>query len=385
MNNIQAASDVFRCGSPIGTRHLTVRYVVMVIVLGVLQVGTYFILRAEIEISHSLGAVYAETANQRSLLQGSSTLSGKLVGATQDKQRNEVRSQLKEMIASLEKTHKDLLREESDKQGLPQVARAIYFDPPWLFDGEFNKYVTELRALAEAPDDELSRENPHFQNIRVAAMSGRMVDALNRIALAYQKSDDEKADFLQWLAIWAAGSTILVLVLSVMFVFRPMARRVKQDIDLLWRLKGNLERLLAERSTLAEKHANSLAISEALYRSLVDNSSLKVNRKDLEGRFTFVNDSFCKYLGKSREEIIGKTNFDFLPADAAEKYQRYEKQIIDQGGIVRSVEPAHSADGTVGYVEVLKAPVKDANGEITEIQTVFLDVTERMEAARNRA
>lgn len=349
--------------------------------MGVLQVGTYLILRAEIEISHSLGTVYAEIATQRSRLQGSAVLSGRLAGATDDKDRAETRAKLNEAIASLEETHKDLLREEADRQGLPQVAREIYKEG---FDSAFKTYVGELRTLAATPDAELSRENGHFKNIRATAQSGLMVDALSRIAEAYQKSDDERTHFLQSLAIWTAVSTILVLFLSVVLVFRPMARRVKQDIDLLWRLKGNLERMVVERSILAEKHANALAISETLYHSLVDNFPLRVNRKDLEGRFTFVNDSFCQNLGKTREEIIGKTNFDFLPAEVAEKYQRYDRQIVEGGGIVRTVEPVHMADGSIGYIEVLKAPVKDANGDIREIQTVFLDVTERAEAVRCR-
>ena len=186
----------------------------------------------------------------------------------------------------METTHQDLLSDESGKHGLPQVVRAIYFDPPWLFDSQFQKYIAELRALAKEPDSELSRSNPHFQAIRQTAMSGDMVDALNQIASAYQKRDDQETDFLQWWAIWDAGSTLLVLVLSVVLVFRPMVRRVRQDIDLLWRLKGNLEQLVAEHSALADKHASALAISEALYRSLVDHFPLQVNRKDLQGRFT---------------------------------------------------------------------------------------------------
>ena len=341
MNNSPGTSDVLKYGSPISTRHLTIRYVLTFVLLAGLQLGTYFIFRAQIEISRSFGAVYAEIANQRSLLQGTSALSGKLVSDDADQQeRDRVRSKINETIASLQTTHQDLLIDKSGKQGLPQVVRAIYFDPPWLFDSQFQTYIAELRALAKEPDTELSRSNPHFQAIRQTAMSGRMVDALNQVASEYQKRDDQETDFLQWWAIWDAGSTILVLGLSVLLVFQPMVRRVHQDIDLLWRLKGNLEQLVAERSALADKHASALAISEALYRSLVDHFPLQVNRKDLQGRFTFVNDSFCRFLGKERQEIIGKTNFDFLPADLAEKYQNYEKQVVEEGGIVQALEQA---------------------------------------------
>jgi cytochrome b subunit of formate dehydrogenase len=72
-------------------------------------------------------------------------------------------------------------------------------------------------------------------------MSGHMVDALNQVASEYQKRDDQKTAYLQWLAIWSAGSTIAVLLISGLFIFRPMARRVQQDIDTLWRFNENLK------------------------------------------------------------------------------------------------------------------------------------------------
>lgn len=345
--------------------------------------GNLFDLPHQIKISHSIGAIYAKTANQRSLIQESALLSRKLVVTSDEEEQSRARSHLNETILSLEKTHQDLLNDRSGKHGLPQEVRAIYFDSPWLLDSQMQKYISELHALAEAPGSELSRSNPHFLEIYDAAMSGPMVDALNEVVSAYQKRDEEKTDFLQWWAIWDIGSTVVVLVLSGFLIFRPMARRVRQDIELLWQFNENLEQLVAERSALAERRASEAAISEALYRSLVDNFPLQVNRKDLEGRFTFVNDSFCRFLGKAREEIIGKTNFDFLPAELAEKFQRYERRVMETGEIIQTLEEqARFTDGNPRYLEVLKTPMRNANGEIVEVQTVFLDVTERVEAER---
>ncbi len=57
--------------------------------------------------------------------------------------------------------------------------------------------------------------------------------------------------------------------------------------------------------------------SEALYVSLVENLPVQVLRKDLGGKFTFANKSFCRLLHKAPEEILGKNDFDFYPADLA--------------------------------------------------------------------
>src|SRR5438105_4558936 len=65
-----------------------------------------------------------------------------------------------------------------------------------------------------------------------------------------------------------------------------------------------------------------LVTSEAFYHSLVENLPQNILRKDLEERFTFANQRFCAMLGRSLEQVIGKTDFDFFPPALAEKYQR---------------------------------------------------------------
>jgi len=57
--------------------------------------------------------------------------------------------------------------------------------------------------------------------------------------------------------------------------------------------------------------------SEALYHSLVRTLPQNILRKDLQERFTFANQQFCRVLGKEVEEIVGKTDFDFFPRELA--------------------------------------------------------------------
>ncbi len=62
--------------------------------------------------------------------------------------------------------------------------------------------------------------------------------------------------------------------------------------------------------------------SESLYHSLVETMPQGVFRSDLKGRFTFANQTYCKYYRVKPEDILGKTDFDFYPEEAAEKYWR---------------------------------------------------------------
>ena len=117
--------------------------------------------------------------------------------------------------------------------------------------------------------------------------------------------------------------------------------------------------------------------SELLYHSLVENLPQNIFRKDAEGRFTFVNDGFCRELGKTREEIIGKTDLDLFPKALAEKYYKDDQALMKKGEPYETVE-AHYVPGQGKiYVQVVKNPLKDTNGNIAGIQGIFWDVTER--------
>ena len=133
----------------------------------------------------------------------------------------------------------------------------------------------------------------------------------------------------------------------------------------------------AEARVRVEK---ALRESEAFYHSLVRTLPLAIFRKDFEGHFTFCNDLFCEALGRSREEIIGKTDADFFPEELARKYRADDERVMREGRPIVEVEANQPPDGSVRYVEVLKSPVRDAAGEILGVQGAFHDVTQRREA-----
>ena len=130
----------------------------------------------------------------------------------------------------------------------------------------------------------------------------------------------------------------------------------------------------------------TLRDSEALYSSLVENLPVQVLRKDLAGRFQFANRSFCALLGKPLEEIISKTDFDFYPAELAQKYQDDDRRVAESRHLFECIEK-NEWYGEIRDVQVMKSPVRDAQGRVVGVQAVFWDVTERVraEAAMARA
>ena len=119
-----------------------------------------------------------------------------------------------------------------------------------------------------------------------------------------------------------------------------------------------------------------LSASEAFYHSLVESLPQNILRKDLDGRFTFVNSRFCETVGLPRESVIGRTDFDLFPAELASMYQADDRRVIQTGETWESVEEHQSSAGPIS-VQTTKTPIRDENGRIIGIQCIFWDVTER--------
>ncbi len=124
----------------------------------------------------------------------------------------------------------------------------------------------------------------------------------------------------------------------------------------------------------------TLRDSEAVYLSLVECLPLSVLRKDLRGRIQYANNLACEQMGVSVKEVIGKTDFDLFPAELAKKYMADDRAVIQSGKLHHDVERHQSADGKQNHVEVWKAPVHSAHGDVVGIQVMFWDVTDKKNA-----
>jgi PAS domain S-box-containing protein len=121
----------------------------------------------------------------------------------------------------------------------------------------------------------------------------------------------------------------------------------------------------------------ALQQSEALYHSLVETLPLQVWRKDRESKFTFGNQRFCEALSCAPSELIGKTDFDFFPAELAKKYRDDDAAVLASGKTLDTTEDHVTPRGERLHVQVVKVPLFDAHGETVGIQGIFWDVTER--------
>ncbi|MGE3310572.1 MAG: PAS domain S-box protein [Limisphaerales bacterium] len=149
------------------------------------------------------------------------------------------------------------------------------------------------------------------------------------------------------------------------------ARVVRDELGRVKFYEGTVQDITDRKAAEEKVHT-----SEILYHSLVEELPQNVFRKDRNEQFIFANSRFCETVGLPPEKVLGKTDLDLFPPELAHKYQADDQRVMAEGRSVRQTERNVTADGAVHWVEVIKTPLRDANGEISGIQGIFWDVTD---------
>ncbi|WP_278036256.1 PAS domain S-box protein [Flavobacterium nitratireducens] len=125
-----------------------------------------------------------------------------------------------------------------------------------------------------------------------------------------------------------------------------------------------------------EKAQKLLEENKQLLQSIIDNTSSPISIKKLNGEYLLINKNFGELFGTTNEQIIGKTDYDFLPKEIAEAYRNSDLEVAKKLIEIKSEETITQKDGVHTYIAV-KYPLYDASGRIYAIGGISTDITER--------
>jgi PAS domain S-box-containing protein len=99
--------------------------------------------------------------------------------------------------------------------------------------------------------------------------------------------------------------------------------------------------------------------------------------KDTRGRFLLVNKAMAEVSGRGQEALIGLTDEELLPPEVAERCRKSDAEALRRGGPVYSDESYIDRNGETRFLDVVKCPICDSNGELKGLVGVARDITER--------
>lgn len=97
--------------------------------------------------------------------------------------------------------------------------------------------------------------------------------------------------------------------------------------------------------------------------------------KDNAGVYLTANEAFLVRVGKRREDVIGKTDFDFWPKEYADKYRADDQEVMSSCLQKRVEETVPDLQGNILWVETIKTPVYDDAGTLLGVAGVARDIT----------
>ena len=118
--------------------------------------------------------------------------------------------------------------------------------------------------------------------------------------------------------------------------------------------------------------------------ALLRHSEDSIFFKDMDGKFALVSDAKARKSVVHREEMIGKTDFHFLPPEEAQKCRDDEIFVMETGkSLVDKEEELSRRDGTKSWISVSKFPWKDSDGETIGVIGISRDISKRKELEKN--
>ena len=125
------------------------------------------------------------------------------------------------------------------------------------------------------------------------------------------------------------------------------------------------------------QYVERLREHEERFRLAFEGNMAPIIFTDLEDRVIAANDAFCKMIGFSEEELLGKDSAPFTyPEDVGITEESYRRMVKGELGQSRYVKRYLRKDGRIIYVEVSRSPARDAEGHTLYFVISERDITE---------
>ena len=282
-----------------------------------------------------------------------------------------------------------------DEHGNPLLVTGVIQDITKRKQDESAR-VGSLRALLESQERYKALFDRSLNLISVMDFDGQFIDA-NNAALnlfGYKREDISSVNFKL-----IVGEDQLPLALEII---REITKTgIQKDLrEIRLRNKGGKEiyletqgsivmskgkpaaiQMIARDTTERKQMEEELRRSEEKYRTILENTQEGYFEVDFSGNFTFFNDSLRRFLGYSKEELIGMNNRQYTDKEHSKKLFQTFNKVYNTGEPTEGFDwQIIRKDGTKRYVEASVSLQKNSLGKPIGFRGIVRDITDRKKA-----
>ena len=155
---------------------------------------------------------------------------------------------------------------------------------------------------------------------------------------------------------------------------------VEALVDLYRNEQGTLIGFFAFVTEITERKQVECALrdSEERFRRLYDEAPVGYHEVDVDGRIVNINRTECEMLGVAREEVVGRSVFDFIAQEFREHAKMGFPQKIRGDQPLQTIERTFEThDGRRLTVSIEERFKRDEHGRVVGILSTVQDITER--------
>jgi PAS domain S-box-containing protein len=167
-------------------------------------------------------------------------------------------------------------------------------------------------------------------------------------------------------------------------VIRPDGTRrwVEARAEPIYDERGRCARVMGLIVDVTERKQAEAALqaSEKRYREVVDSQTELVCRYLPDTTLTFVNEAYCRFFRRGREELIGRRFLEMIPESSRAGALDQIASLVREPRVCTYEHEVILADGTIGWQQWVDSAIVAADGRVTELQGIGRDITDRKRA-----
>ncbi|MBF0228927.1 MAG: response regulator [Desulfamplus sp.] len=207
-------------------------------------------------------------------------------------------------------------------------------------------------------------------------ISSFMIGSLARF---YLKPESESLTVRE---LYIVGFAVHLTMIAMMFtlpkgVGLSVVMRIGLPVMLFYPLATILAGKILSDQLESRRQLCELENTKTLLTSLLHSMYDIVFFKDINGVYLGCNKSFADHVGRSVEDIVGKTDYDLYTKEEADFFIENDRKMLDLMAPRHSEECISYPDGQKRTIDTIKTPYLDSKGKLIGIIGVSRDITEQ--------